>query len=234
MKKKVKPILSFDLDYTLINNRKGIVNSFNYALKKFNLPELNNSIIEKMIGLPLNNMFAKFTDINPSKLSFTFREYYITRGIYQSKLLPGVKKKLRELKSNNYSMGIITSKKQNIAIKIVEYLRIEGFFDYILGETDQIKNKLDPNLARLLLEKYPEGDFIIIGDHPKDALLAKSLSCPFIGVLTGFHTAKQLKDSRGNEESTLILRGIRKLSIDMIESFNYDIDLKKYRLDNKR
>lgn len=220
MKKKVKPILSFDLDYTLINNRKGIVNSFNYALRKFNLPELNKSVIEKMIGLPLNDMFAKFTDINPSKLSFTFREYYSTKGIYQSKLLTGVKKKLRELKNDNYSMGIITSKKQNIAIKIVEYLRIGEFFDYILGETEHIKSKLDPRLTKLLLEKYPGRNFIIIGDHPKDALLAKSLSSPFIGVLTGFHSAEQLKDSRGNEESTLILRGIRKLSIDMIESFN--------------
>ncbi|MHA2035526.1 MAG: HAD hydrolase-like protein, partial [Promethearchaeota archaeon] len=86
-----KIILSFDLDFTLINNKKGIVNSFNYALRKFNIPKVGKPIIEKMIGIPLNDMFAKFTELDPSKLSYAFREYYGAKGIHQSKLLPGVK-----------------------------------------------------------------------------------------------------------------------------------------------
>ena len=189
MKETEKIILSFDLDYTLINNRKGIVNSFNFALRKFNLPEVNKFIIEKMIGIPLNDMFTKFTPLEPSKLSSAFREYYGAKGIYQSRLFSGVKTKLKELKLQNFTLGIITSKKQSIAIKIAEYLKIDGFFDYILGETEIIKSKLDPNLTQILSEKYPKSKILIIGDHPKDAMLAKNLKCPFIGVFTGFHTA---------------------------------------------
>ena len=52
MKDYNKVMLSFDLDNTLINNRVGIVNSFNYALQKFNLPVLKKQPIEKMIGIP--------------------------------------------------------------------------------------------------------------------------------------------------------------------------------------
>jgi len=211
-------VLSFDLDYTLINNRKGIVNSFNYALRKFNLPEVHKSIIEKMIGIPLNDMFARFTPLKPSKLSFAFREYYGNKGIYQSKLLSGVKNKLKELKSYNFTLVIITSKKQSIAIKIAEYLKIDGFFDYILGETEIIKSKLDPNLTQILLEKYPKSKILIIGDHPKDAMLAKNLKCPFIGVLTGFHTAYQLKKARGNINQSFIIKNVKKITIDMIYS----------------
>ena len=120
MPEREKVVISFDLDYTLINNRKGIVNSFNYALRKFNLPEASKSVIQEMIGLPLNDMFARFTELNPSKLSFTFREYYGAKGIYQSRLLSGVKNKLKELKLQNFTLGIITSKKQSIAVKIAE------------------------------------------------------------------------------------------------------------------
>jgi len=218
MKGTEKVILSFDLDYTLINNRKGIVNSFNFALRKFNLPEINKSIIEKMIGLPLNEMFANFTSLEPSKLSFAFREYYENKGIYQCRLLSGVKSKLRELKSQNFSLGIITSKKQSIAIKVAEYLKIDGFFDYILGETEIIKSKLDPNLTEILSEKYPKSKILIIGDHPKDAMLAKNLDCPFIGVLTGFHNADQLKHARGNNKTTLILKKIKQLSVDKVQA----------------
>ena len=169
MHNQQKTILSFDLDFTLINNKKGIVNSFNYALRKFSLPEVNKSIIEGMIGLPLNEMFAEFTDLDPSKLSYLFREYYGAKGIYQSKLLSGVKNKLKELREYGFQLGVITSKKQEIAIKIAEYLKINEFFKYILGESNQIKSKLDPNLKLILHEKNPSSTFIIIGDHPKDA-----------------------------------------------------------------
>jgi phosphoglycolate phosphatase len=218
MPKRENIVISFDLDYTLINNRKGIVNSFNYALRKFNLPEVSKSIIEKMIGIPLNDMFAKFTQLEPSKLSFTFREYYSSKGIYQSKLLTGVKNKLKELKLQNFTLGVITSKKQSIAVKIAEHLKINEFFDYILGETTTIKSKLDPNLIRILSEKYPNSKILIIGDHPKDAMLAKNLDCPFIGVLTGFHTANQLKKARDNEIQTLITKNVKRITTNMIYS----------------
>ncbi|MBY8985874.1 MAG: HAD hydrolase-like protein [Candidatus Lokiarchaeota archaeon] len=216
MPKSENTIISFDLDNTLINNRKGIVRSFNYALKKFNLPEVSKSVIEEMIGLPLNDMFAKFTELDPSKLSYTFREYYVAKGIYQSKLLPGVKNKLKELREFGFQLGVITSKKQEIAIKIAEYLKIDGFFDYILGESDRVKSKLDPNLKLILSEEYPGSNIIIIGDHPKDALLSKNLSTPFIGVLTGSHTENSLREARENSELTLILKSVKQISIGMI------------------
>ncbi|MFX1345904.1 MAG: HAD family hydrolase [Promethearchaeota archaeon] len=218
MPEREKIVISFDLDYTLINNRKGIIDSFNYALRRFNLPKVSKSIIEKMIGIPLNDMFAKFTQLEPSKLSIAFREYYSIKGIYQSKLLAGVKNKLKELKLQNFTLGIITSKKQSIAVKIAEYLKIAQFFDYILGETEVVRSKLDPNLIQILSEKYPKSKIFIIGDHPKDAMLAKSLDCPFIGVLTGFHTANQLKKARNNEIQTLILKNVKRITVDMIYS----------------
>jgi len=223
MLNRQKTILSFDLDFTLINNKKGIVNSFNYALRKFNLPEVNKTFIEKMIGLPLNDMFSEFTDLDPSKLSYAFREFYGAKGIYQSKLLSGVKNKLKELREYGFQLGIITSKKQELAKKIAEYLNINEFFNYILGESDQIKSKLDPNLKLILHEQNPGSTFIIIGDHPKDALLSKSLSCPFIGVLSGSHDEESLRKARENDNITLILKNVKQITVEMINKLINDI-----------
>ena len=218
MKINKKIVLSFDLDNTLINNRKGIVNSFNYALKKFNFPKIERITILKMIGTPLEEMFANVSNLNPSILAKAFREYYGTEGIYQSKLLPGVKKKLLELKEYNFSLGIITSKKQEMAEKIVKYLKIYSFFDYILGETEdrKILGKLDPKLKEILLNNYPNNKFIIIGDHPKDVMLSNNLNCPFIGVLTGNHSAHQLKGYK--DDDIIIINSIKELTIDKIKS----------------
>jgi phosphoglycolate phosphatase-like HAD superfamily hydrolase len=129
-----KIVLSFDLDNTLINNSEGIVNSFNYALKKHGLPKLNNHIIETMIGIPLKEMFAKVTNQDHIALIATFRDYYGKKGIYQANLLPGIMSKLKELKELSFTLGVITSKKQEMAEKIIEILNIQKFFDFILGD----------------------------------------------------------------------------------------------------
>ncbi len=211
-----KILLSFDLDNTLINNREGIVNSFNYALKKYNIPTLETSEIEKMIGTPLDDMFKEVSDINPQKLSSAFREYYREKGIYQGSLLPGVKETLEALKQNNFTLGVITSKRQELAVKITKILGIFKYFDYVIGESENVRSKLDPNLKKLLQNKYGEYKIVIIGDHPKDMALAENIGAPFIGVLTGNHTVDELRFL--NRTKTLIIPSIKDLFPNLIYS----------------
>jgi len=216
IKDRKKILLSFDLDNTLIDNREGIVNSFNYALKKYNLPPLERKKIEKMIGTPLDDMFEEISDINPKKLSTAFREYYGKKGIYQATLLHGVREKLDELKRNSFTLGVITSKKQEMAVRIIKYLGIFGYFEYILGESESIKSKLDPNLKSFLLNKYIGFFIVIIGDHPKDKALAENLRAPFIGVLTGNHSAAELQQN--SSVKTQILSSVKEIKPNMIYS----------------
>ncbi|MFX1311474.1 MAG: HAD family hydrolase [Promethearchaeota archaeon] len=218
MMKKKKFVLSFDLDNTLIENRSGIVNSFNYALRKFNITEIAKEKIEKMIGIPLEEMFSEVSEKDPSLLAFAFREFYKKKGIYQSRLLSGVKNKLSEFKKEGFTLGIITSKKQEIAENVVKYLNIDNFFDYIIGETEERKSlgKLDPKIKEILLKKYPGYKIIIIGDHPKDAMLSNNLNCPFIGVLTGTHTVDELKQIKSSK--SIFIDSLKELSIDKITS----------------
>lgn len=216
MKDNKKIFLSFDLDNTLINNKEGIVNSFNYALKRYKIPTLERLEIEKMIGTPLNDMFKEISDINPQILSSVFREYYGKKGIYQASLLPGVEEKLEELKQKSFTLGVITSKKQEMAVRITKYLGIYRYFEYILGESENIKSKLDPNLKKYLLNKYKDYKIIIIGDHPKDKALAESLLAPFIGVLTGNHTVEELKQN--SKVKTVIVNSVKELNPNLIYS----------------
>jgi phosphoglycolate phosphatase len=211
-----KILLSFDLDFTLINNREGIVNSFNYALKKYHLSVLERNRIEKMIGTPLDDMFKEVSDINPQKLSSAFREYYREKGIYQSSLLPGVKEKLEEFKQHLFTLGVITSKRQELAVQITKILGIFKCFEYVIGESENVKSKLDSNLKKHLQNKYSEYNFVIIGDHPKDMALAENINAPFIGVLTGNHSAEELRC--GNAPKTLIMESVKDLFPNLIYS----------------
>ena len=214
--KDKKILLSFDLDNTLINNREGIVNSFIFALKKYNVPTIERSEIKEMIGTPLDDMFKGVSDFNPQKLSSAFREYYSEKGIYQGCLLPGVKETLEKLKQKDFTLGVITSKRQDLAVKITKILGIFKYFEYIIGESENVKSKLDPNLKKHLLNEYKEYKIVIIGDHPKDVALAENINTPFIGVLTGNHTAEELRS--GNTVKTLILKSVKELFPNLIYS----------------
>jgi phosphoglycolate phosphatase len=218
MKENNRIVLSFDLDNTIINNREGIVNSFNYALNKYKIPKIDPLLIERMIGRPLHEMFAKITDFNPILLVSAFREFYSRKGIYQVTLLPGIKSKLKELKEFLFVMGIITSKKQEMAQRILEIIRIKQYFNYIIGETVDTKElgKLDPKFKNFLHKKYPGYQIIVIGDHPKDVLLSNNLDCPFIGVLTGNHSSKQLKEIKIGK--ILIINSASEITVDLIYS----------------
>jgi phosphoglycolate phosphatase-like HAD superfamily hydrolase len=216
--KNKKIVLSFDLDNTLINNKEGIVASFNYAVNKFNLPTLEKSEIEFMIGIPLNEMFTKVTNQDTSELVSTFRDYYGKKGIYQANLLPGINSKLKELKELSFTMGIITSKKLEMAMRIIEVLQIQKYFDYVLGETEDTKElgKLDPKLKAIVYNKYPGYKIIVIGDHPKDVLLSNNFDCPFIGVLTGNYSSNQLKEIKKGK--AVIINDVSELTADLIYS----------------
>jgi len=176
------------------------------------LPLMNKQDIEKMIGIPLHQMFLTISKEKISELVLAFREYYGGKGIYQSHLIMGVKEKLGELKEQGFILGIITSKKQEMAIKMVCILAISELFDYVIGETKERKElgKLDPSIKNFFEVNYPNSQIIVIGDHPKDAMLSNNLKCPFIGVLTGNHSAQELKDSKKGK--SLILNSVREIN----------------------
>ncbi len=103
-----------------------------------------------------------------------------------------------------------------MAERIVKYLQISCYFDYILGETEEIKSKTDIKIKNYLDKEYPNFQFIVIGDHPNDAELSILLKCPFIGVLTGFHSSKTLEEVRKNR--SIIINSVKDLSENMIYS----------------
>ncbi|MHA1669825.1 MAG: HAD family hydrolase [Promethearchaeota archaeon] len=127
-------------------------------------------------------------------------------------MIKGVRNKLNELRSKGYNLGIITSKKEELAKIIVSILEIKHYFDNVLGETEERKElgKHDLSFRNFFEEKFPKYQIIVIGDHPKDVMLSNHLKCPFIGVLTGNHSAQELKDSKKGK--CFILNSIRELN----------------------
>ncbi len=208
--------LSFDLDNTLIKNTKGIINSFNYALKKYKKEKVSSKIIKQMIGTPLYEMFREITHESAEKYVSAFRDFYGKKGIYQSKLIKGVKKKLKELKENGFLLGVLSSKKHEMVHNILKILKIDHFFDLYLGETEQRKKKYDSITKKELEQTFPNKQIIVIGDHINDVKVAEMLGCPFIGLLTGTTSRQKLIDNI--QVPHIILKSIRDLNQNLIHT----------------
>jgi len=207
-------LITFDLDFTLINNKHGILNSFQYAFAKYQIPLIKEEILEKTIGTPLEEVFKTKTNINPFKLVKAFREFYGQKGIYQVKLYDGVIEKLKAFKKAQIKLGVVTSKKREMAIKLLKYLNIFHYFDFVIGETDIIKKKTDIQVKQFFYNQFHHYKYLIVGDHLTDRYLAEMLECPFIGLLTGYSTEKELKTNA--RVPVLVLNNISELNVKTI------------------
>ena len=78
----------FDLDSTLTESGEGIINSAVYALKKFGIePEM--STMTNFLGPPLKDSFRDFYGFDDEKCEQAvkyYREYYTTKGIFETAL----------------------------------------------------------------------------------------------------------------------------------------------------
>jgi len=183
------PTAIFDMDGTLINSSKPIVETINYVRDNLNLEPLEFS---KALSL-LNRV-----DINPAlefygSEKFTeqqrvlFEDYYIKICREDIYLYDGVEKLLEDLKSNSYKLAVATNASSLFAKEMLDSLNILDSFDFIVG-AEKIKPKPEPDMLFEIIKNLDSNieKTHLVGDSPKDLLSAKSAKINPILVSWGF------------------------------------------------
>lgn len=103
----------------------------------------------------------------------------------RSRLMPGVYKRLWQLKKKGFLLAIATRNCEKALRKVMG--KAWGFFDVILTRENSIvykpkKTALDPILKHF---PFPNERIFMIGDHPLDVMAAREASITPIAVLTG-------------------------------------------------
>ena len=194
-------VILFDLDGTLTDPGLGITNSVAYALKKRNIEVSDRTELYKFIGPPLLDSFSQFYGFSQDECMTAiedYREYFKDKGIYENEIYEGIEEILEALKSSGKSIILATSKPEEFAIRILEYFKIDNYFDFVAGATmDGVRNKKADviNYAEEQIGVTDLSKVVMIGDRKYDILGAAQAGIDSIGVLYGYGDYQELKDS---------------------------------------
>ena len=192
----------FDLDGTLADTFLSIANTCNQALIDAGLHELGNDFYKNHIGIGLENLIERAiveTGANVSKyvdrVLSLYQEKFNYNYTYKIKLYPKINSTLEQLKTKGIRLAVLTNKKHEIAVDVVDYLFGKGdIFDLILGQKENVPLKPHPEGALLIADTFgcnPE-ECVLIGDTEVDIQTGKNARMYTVGVLWGFRSKEKL------------------------------------------
>jgi len=204
----MKNLCLFDLDGTLIDPYTAITKGVQHAIHAMGFDAPDRNVLTRFIGPPLRDSLweinPEFTDKDIEDIVVKYREYFIEYGIYENHLYPGVIEMLSSLKAAGLPLSIATSKWKVSAQKITEYLKIDHYFDYIIGcEADGTRGRKAEVISHVLSLYGHESSEnignenslkpIMIGDTKYDIIGARETNVPCIGITWGYGSKEELQ-----------------------------------------
>ncbi len=202
-------VVGFDLDGTLVNSLPDLALSVNSALVDFNLPEAPEDLvltwigngakvlIERAIEWACKQETRELTPQDKHELIEKFNFYYGENICNKSRLFPGVKDTLEELKRRGYTLVVITNKPTVHVKPVLEAFGIAHLFSELLGGHSLPAIKPHPAPLFYVCGKYgifPK-QMLFVGDSRNDILAANMAGAPVVGLTYGYNYNIPIADS---------------------------------------
>ena len=195
-------VIAFDLDGTLSDPAKGLIQGFVYCFKKLGLPYDNQEELRKYIGPSLYEEWQEdfgFTPQEANDAIEVFREYYNIYGWWDNELYDGIPEMLSALKKAGKKVVLATSKPLDTAKKVLALFGLTDYFDFIGGavshQNDQKWQVLNWSLSSVGVDLNDPDSLakcILVGDRKYDAEGAKICGIDSMGVLYGHGTEEEI------------------------------------------
>lgn len=185
--------LVFDLDGTLIDSKRDLVQSVNATLREIGRAELPEDLVASYVGSGAAVLIgralggASAPEELQSALNF-FLEHYEKHKLDFTKEYPGVREALEQLRG--VPMAVLTNKPVNISVRILEGLGLAEFFKMIYGGNSFATKKPDPLGANTILGELgiASRHAAMVGDSEVDVQTARNAGMISAIVNFGFGT----------------------------------------------
>ena len=184
-----KQLIIFDMDGTLINSGDVISNTINYVRTNLGLEVMPKDELLTNINNPDINSAEFFygTSAFTDQQTKLFGEYYHKNCISDISLYDGIKELLENI-NEHFILSIATNASVEFARKMVEFLNIDHYFDYIIGSNEVTTPKPHPEMLLNTIESLDIEikHSILIGDSNKDKNAAEACEMDYLLVNWGF------------------------------------------------
>lgn len=194
----------FDLDGTLIDTPRGIVETFTASLKSMGVESIDAAAIKATIGLPLGKAFSLLLGVcaDDDQVTLGIKQYQtlfkeIVLPKAQELIFSGVKEGLESLKSQNFTLAVATSKVYVSAEALLKAAGLWDYFDLVVGADHVVQPKPHPEMGHLVMSKLGvlAEHSVMVGDTTHDVLMAKGAGMRSIAVTYGIHDFKTLQSA---------------------------------------
>jgi phosphoglycolate phosphatase len=189
-------LLVFDLDGTLIDSRRDLVNSVNAMLDHIGRPELPDDLIASYIGDGVGMLVRRALENPDDEALFErslayFLDYYRAHKLDYTHVYPGVLESLESLRLGPdgapRQMAVLTNKPVGPSQAICEALGLSPYFFRIYGGNSFATKKPDPQGLKALIAEAAVDPFetVMIGDSEIDVQTARSAGAWALGCRFG-------------------------------------------------
>lgn len=186
-------LVIFDLDGTLIDSKKDLVNSVNATRAEMGMPPLSDQIVSSYIGngAPILIQRALGPDATESELKNAlefFLAHYRAHCVDNTALYPGVADGLAQLHEATAALAVLTNKPVRISRLIMDHLGVGKLMFQIYGGNSFEFKKPHPIGIETLRAESPADTAVtwMVGDTPVDVQTARNAGVSACGVAWGF------------------------------------------------
>jgi phosphoglycolate phosphatase len=187
------------MDGTVVDSGKMLVKTVNSVRGHFDLPPMPPRQMLQALNDPDINSARYFygTETFNAEQTRLFESYYHDFCTQEIELYAGIKELLEDL-HGSVDFALATNAHTAFAKKILNHVRIDGYFSHVVGADMVAKPKPHPDMILHTLDRfsYPKEKAILIGDSQKDKRAAQAANISHALVSWGF-------SEHPNEESLI-------------------------------
>lgn len=186
-------LIIFDLDGTLIDSKRDLVQAVNATRAHLGLAPLDDELIASYVGdgapvLIRRVLGPQASEAEVERALEYFLGYYREHPLDHTTLYPGVEETLQELRERGSKMAVLTNKPVGISGAILEGLGVAPHFFRVYGGNSFEQKKPHPIGVKTLLRESGVERLraLMVGDSGVDIKTARNAGIAAVGCTWGF------------------------------------------------
>lgn len=188
----------FDLDGTLVDSSKTILDSVEHALRSLDVDPAGGPPVQRLIGMPLLDIFTREFGLPRStalEAIDRYRAHYEALAQAGTTVYEGVREGLSELVAGGYQLFLATVKPTPIAERVLADLDLRAHFSGVAGASMGPERREKARIIAWALDTFDlaAAESLMVGDRDQDIDGARANGLASVAVSWGFGDAGELE-----------------------------------------